>query len=174
MDFNLNKSIEILERTPDVLATLLAGLSDEWIFNNEGGESWSTFDVMGHLIHGEKTDWLARTEIILSDKADKTFAPFDRFAQFEQSKGKTLSQLLDEFRELRKQNLASLTSKNITSEDLADTGIHPVFGAVTLEQLLATWVAHDLGHLAQIARVMAKQYKEEVGPWREFLPILDK
>lgn len=174
MQFNLNKSIEILERTPQVLSTLLNGISDDWIFNNEGGESWSPYDVIGHLIHGEKTDWLMRTTIILSDKTDKTFAPFDRFAQFEESKGKNLSQLLDDFQRLRNQNLAELKSKNITPEDLLKTGIHPSFGNVTLEHLLATWVAHDLGHIAQIARVMAKQYKDEVGPWREFLPILDR
>jgi hypothetical protein len=174
MNFNLTKSLEILERTPQVLTTLLSGLSTEWIQNNEGVDSWSAYDVIGHLIHGEKTDWLVRTEIILSDKADKAFALFDRFAQFEQSKGKTISQLLTEFQELRNKNLAVLKSKGITTEDLRKTGAHPAFGEVTLEQLLATWVAHDLGHIAQIARVMAKQYKEEVGPWREYLPILDR
>lgn len=174
MEFNLNKSIEILERTPQVLEALLTGLSDEWILNNEGDDSWNPFDVIGHLIHGEKTDWLVRTNLILSDKTDKTFAPFDRFAQFENSKGKSISELLKEFQDLRKQNLVALKSKNITTEDLWKTGIHPTFGAVTLEQLLACWVAHDLGHIAQISRVMAKQYKDEVGPWREFLPILDR
>jgi hypothetical protein len=174
MNFDLSKSIEILERSPQVLATLLNGLSNEWIQNNEGGDSWSPYDVMGHLIHGEKTDWMVRTEIILSDKSDKTFALFDRFAQFEESKGKTLSGLLSEFCDLRNQNLIALKSKQITSEDLKKTGMHPAFGSVTLEQLLATWVAHDLGHIAQISRVMAKQYKEEVGPWRAYLPILDR
>lgn len=174
MEFNLNKSIEILERTPQVLEVLLNGLSDDWLQNNEGEETWSPFDVIGHLIHGEKTDWIVRAEIILSNKPDKTFDLFDRFAQFEESKGKTISQLLTEFQDLRSQNLAILKSKNITSEDLSKTGIHQAFGAVTLEQLLATWVAHDLGHIAQIARVMAKQYKNEVGPWREYLPILDR
>lgn len=174
MTFNLTKSIEILERTPLVLKTLLTGLSNDWIHNNEGEETWSAFDVMGHLIHGEKTDWLVRTELILSDKPDKTFAPFDRFAQFEESKGKTTSQLLQEFEQLRTKNLELLKSKAIASEDLHKTGIHPAFGAVTLEQLLACWVAHDLGHIAQISRVMAKQYKDEVGPWRNYLPILDK
>jgi hypothetical protein len=174
MEFNLNKSIEILERTPKVLEVLLNGLSTVWIQNNEGGETWSPFDVVGHLVHGEKTDWIARMEIILSDKPDKTFAPFDRFAQFEESKGKTISQLLTEFQELRNQNLTLLKSKDIQPEDLSKTGIHPTFGEVTLEHLLATWVAHDLGHIAQISRVMAKQYIEEVGPWREFLPILDR
>lgn len=174
MTFNLNQSLEILERTPQVLKTLLSGLSNEWINNNEGEDSWNAFDVVGHLIHGEKTDWLVRTEIILSNGDAKTFATFDRFAQFEQSKEKTISELLEEFQELRKKNLEKLKSKAISTEDLPKTGIHPAFGEVTLEQLLATWVAHDLGHIAQIARVMAKQYKDEVGPWRNYLPILDK
>lgn len=174
MTFNLNKSIEILECTPNVLATFLNGLSDEWILTNEGEDTWSPYDVIGHLIHGEKTDWLVRVNLILSDNQNKTFAPFDRFAQFEESKGKTISALLKEFQELRGNNLSELKSKNITSDDLNKIGIHPTFGNVTLEQLLSTWVAHDLGHIAQIARVMAKQYKDEVGPWREFLPVLDR
>ncbi|WP_284653619.1 DinB family protein [Flavobacterium terrisoli] len=174
MNFNLTNSIEILERTPQVLNSLLNGISHDWIQNNEGENTWSPFDVMGHLIHGEKTDWIVRTEIILSNSAAKTFAPFDRFAQFEESKGKTILQLLEEFEQLRKENLAILKSKNISAEDLQQAGIHPVFGTVTLQHLLATWVAHDLGHIAQICRVMAKQYKIEVGPWREYLPILDK
>lgn len=174
MEFNLSKSIEILDRAPQVLTTFLTGLSDEWIHNNEGEETWSPYDVIGHLIHGEKTDWLVRVNLILSDKEDKTFAPFDRFAQFEESKGKSISELLNEFKELRAKNLSELKSKNITPGDLGKTGIHPTFGNVTLEQLLSTWVAHDLGHIAQIARVMAKQYKDEVGPWREFLPVLDR
>lgn len=174
MVFELNKSIEILERTPRVMSALLDGLNDEWITNNEGPETWTPYDVIGHLIHGEKTDWLVRANIILSDKPNKTFAPFDRFAQFEQSKGKSITQLLKEFQELRNRNLAELRSKNLLPEDLARTGIHPSFGSVTLGHLLATWVAHDLGHIAQITRVMAKQYKDEVGPWREFLPVLDR
>lgn len=174
MEFNLNKSVEILDRTPQVLKTFLTGLSVEWIVTNEGDETWSPYDVIGHLIHGEKTDWLVRANLILSDKVDKTFAPFDRFAQFEESKGKNISELLNEFQALRAKNLSELKSKNITLEGLKKTGVHPTFGNVTLEQLLSTWVAHDLGHIAQIARVMAKQYKDEVGPWREFLPILDR
>lgn len=174
MNFNLTNSIEILERTPQVLYSLLNGINNEWINNNEGEETWSPFDVMGHLIHGEKTDWIARLEIIFSDSSAKSFTPFDRFAQFEESKGKTIQQLLEEFDQLRKQNLIHLKSKNISEQDLRRTGIHPAFGTVTLEHLLATWVAHDLGHIAQICRVMAKQYKTAVGPWREYLPILDK
>ncbi|MEO5778127.1 MAG: DinB family protein [Flavobacterium sp.] len=174
MEFNLSKSIEILERTPQVLTTLLSGLSNEWIQNNEGEETWSPYDVIGHLIQGEKTDWIVRTEIILSNEADKNFALFDRFAQFEESKGKTISDLLNEFQELRTKNLIALQSRQITPDDLQQTGIHPAFGEITLENLLATWVAHDLGHIAQIARVMAKQYKNEVGPWTEYIPILNR
>lgn len=173
MNFHLTKAIEILERTPQVLTSLLNGLSSDWIQNNEGGETWSPFDVVGHLIYGEQTDWMIRAEIILSDKSVKNFAPFDRFAQFEKSRGKSISQLLDEFQNLRKQNLIVLKSKDLKSDDLKKIGIHPAFGEVTLQQLLAAWVAHDLGHIAQISRVMAKQYKEEVGPWREYIPILD-
>jgi len=169
--FSLNKSLEILTRTPDVLDSLLHGISTDWSHVNEGGESWSPYDVVGHLIHGEKTDWITRLEIILHAH-DKRFAPFDRFAQFDDSKGKTLETLLAEFRELRAENLKKVKSLNLTSKDFAKTGIHPVFGEVTVQQLLATWVAHDLNHLGQIARVMAKQYTEEVGPWREYLGIL--
>jgi len=172
MKFNLPQAIEVLERTPIVLDTLLHGLSTEWTTNNEGGDTWSPYDVMGHLIHGEKTDWTQRMEIILSQGDNKTFASFDRFAQFEESKGKTLTQLLDEFKTAKQYNLAILKSKNLTGSDLTKTGTHPMFGTVTLEQLLATWVAHDLNHIAQISRVMAKQYKEEVGPWIEYLRIL--
>ena len=172
MKFNLEQAIEIIERTPIVLETLLKGLSAEWIENNEGGDTWSPYDVIGHLIHGEKTDWSQRMEIILSKDSNKTFASFNRFAQFEESKGKTITQLLDEFKVARQKNLAFLKSKNLTENDLNKTGIHPVFGEVTLEQLLATWVAHDLNHVAQISRVMAKQYQKEVGPWIEYLRIL--
>ncbi len=169
--FSLNKSLEILTRTPDVLDSLLHGISDDWSRVNEGGETWSPYDVVGHLIHGEKTDWIPRMQIILVGE-DKRFAPFDRFAQFENSKGKSLNELLLEFRDLREHNLEMITSSNLDVEDFKKVGIHPVFGEVTLQQLLATWVAHDLNHLAQIARVMAKQFTVEVGPWREFLGIL--
>jgi hypothetical protein len=174
MTFNINSAIEILERTPRVLTSMLDGLSHEWINNNEGEQTWSPFDVVGHLIHGEKTDWMVRAEIILSGREPKTFKPFDRFAQFEQSKGKTLTQLLEEFQYLRMKNLTVLKSKSLSPHDFKKTGIHPTFGEVTLEQLLSTWVAHDLGHIAQISRVMAKQYKNEVGPWNAYLPVLDR
>ncbi len=172
MDFKLDNTIEILERTPGVIEDLLKGLSPEWVMNNEGNDTWSPYDILGHLIHGEKTDWIVRMDIILSHSDDKTFQPFDRFAQFEQSKGKTLQQLIDEFKELRKHNIAILISKKISDSTLNKTGIHPAFGTVTLSQLLSTWVVHDLSHIAQIARVMAKQYKTAVGPWQAYLPIL--
>jgi len=174
MKFDLEKSIEILERTPFVLEAMLSGLSDEWILNNEGPDTWSPFDIMGHLIHGEKTDWIPRLEIIFSAKTDKTFEPFDRFAQFETSKGKSLKQLIDEFKELRKQNIQILVSKELTEDKLNQQGIHPTFNQVTLRQLLSTWVVHDLNHIAQISRVMAKQYKFEVGPWKEYLKIVNQ
>jgi uncharacterized damage-inducible protein DinB len=172
MIFNLNNSIEILERTPQILEIQLKGLSEVWTHSNEGEETWSVFDVVGHLIHGEKTDWIPRLETILSNDTNKTFAPFDRFAMFAESKEKTLHQLLEEFKTIRRHNLTVLKSKNITENDYSKKGIHPVFGEVTLSQLLSCWVAHDLNHLAQINRVMAKQYKDEVGPWIEFLRVL--
>ena len=174
MDFNLDKSIEILERTPVVLEKMLSGLSDEWVMNNEGKDTWSPFDVVGHLIHGEKTDWVIRMEIILSDKANKKFVPFDRFAQLKDNKGKKLAQLLKEFARLRKKNIQILKAKKLTKKDLNKTGIHPEFGRVTLEELLATWVTHDLTHIGQMVRVMAKQYKKATGPWSEYLPLLNK
>ena len=171
MEFSITKSIEILERTPQVLIKLTEGLSPVWTQTNEGSNTWSVYDVIGHLLHGEKTDWIIRTEIILSE-GDKNFTPFDRFAQFEISKGKTLTRLLEEFSTARANNIQKLRSLNISHLDLAKTGIHPTFGTVTLAQLLATWVVHDLDHIAQISRIMAKQYKEQTGPWIEFLKIL--
>ena len=165
MEYAIDKALPILEKTPALLKLWLQGLSDEWIVNNEGGDTWSVYDVVGHLIHGERTDWMARIRKTLSD-TDKEFVPFDRFAQFDQ--------LLDEFATIRKQNLEEFRSLNISEQVLSKTGIHPSFGTVTLRQLLSTWVAHDLSHIAQIARVMAKQYKEEVGPWVEYLSIMKR
>ncbi len=172
MEFSLIKSIEILERTPETLIQLLQNLHIDWTSNNEGVDTWSAYDVIGHLIHGDKTDWVIRAEIILSNRNEKHFQTFDRFAQFEDSKGKTLPQLLTEFKTIRKANIERLRNLNITDEDLKKTGIHPSFGTVTLAQLIATWVVHDLDHISQIARVMAKQYKDEVGPWIAYLKIL--
>ncbi len=174
MEFELKKSLEILERTPSVLEYLLRGISEEWSMNDEGEETFSPYDVIGHLIHGERTDWMVRLEIILSDSKDKTFEPYDRFAQFEESDGIPLNELLTQFKVLRDRNIRILLSKNITEQDLNKTGIHPELGRVTLRQLISTWTVHDLAHLAQISRVMAKQYTEEVGPWREYLGILNR
>lgn len=174
MQFDLSKSIEVLERTPTVLKTMLANLSPDWVFSNEGPDTWSPYEVIGHLIHCEKTDWMVRARIILSDQEDKTFEPFDRFAQLRAGKEKSLEELLEEFQALREKNLETLKSMQIDEEKLERTGIHPAFGEVKLAQLLSCWTAHDLGHIVQIARVMAKQYKEEVGPWAEYLSVLHK
>ena len=173
MQYSLQRSYEILERTPAVLTTLLAGLGDDWIMNNEGPETFSPFDVLGHLIHGEKTDWVARAKMILEFGNTKIFVPWDRFAQYEESKGKTLQQLLDAFAIIRKENMEWFKALNLAESDLDKTGIHPKLGEVTLRNLLATWVVHDLTHIAQITRVMAKQYKTEMGPWPDFFRILN-
>ncbi|HNO89632.1 MAG TPA: DinB family protein [bacterium] len=155
-----------------ILTAWLDGLSPEWTSANEGPDTWSAYDIVGHLIHGEKTDWITRAEIILSDQPDKTFKPFDRFAQFEDSKNKTLRQLLTSFDELRAKNIKKLQSLNISEQNLNRTGIHPAFGTVTLVQLLSTWAVHDLDHISQIARVLAKRYKDDTGPWVAYLKIL--
>jgi hypothetical protein len=173
MQFNINSALQILERTPGVVETMLENLPDEWIMNNEGGDSWSAYDVVGHYIHGEKTDWIPRMQIILSDNKEKQFAPFDRFAQFSDNKGKSLGELIAEFKKSRNENLQYLKSIRFSDELLNRTGIHPKFGSVTLKQLLSTWVVHDLTHIYQISRVMAKQYESEVGPWKEFLGVLN-
>ena len=172
MKFSLEKSIHILDRTPAVLKTLLRNLPEDWTAPNEGPDTWSPYDVVGHLIHGEKTDWIPRARIILEQGEKQPFTPFDRFAQFVESKGKTLNQLLDEFESHRTDNIKTLKALNITEADLTKTGIHPEFGAVTLENLLAAWVVHDLGHIHQISRVMAKQYTNEVGPWTQYMGVL--
>ena len=174
MEFNLQRGIEILERTPVVLDTLLRDLPKDWTHNNEGENTWSPFDVVGHLLHGEKTDWIERTNIILKNDLNIAFTPFNRFAQFEDSKGKTINNLLDEFAELRKTNLEILKNLDVSERNFEHIGRHPNLGKVTLKQLLASWVAHDLGHIAQITRVMAKQYKDEVGPWKQYMGVLNK
>jgi hypothetical protein len=173
MKYSLEKSYEILERTPVVLKTLLTGLSDDWIINNEGPETFSPYDVVGHLIHGEKTDWRERATMILEHGISKTFIPYDRFAQYKESKGKTLKQLLNEFEELRKENMKWFRALSLSEIELDKQGMHPVLGQVTLRQLLSTWVIHDLTHIAQATRVMAKQYKGEMGPWVEFFRIMN-
>ena len=169
--FNLTEAVEILERTPAVLEQLLSGLSESWIHNNEGEKTWSPFDILGHLVHGEKTDWITRAKLVLQNN-QQTFEPFDRFAQFESSKGKTITDLLVEFKTLRSKNLDILKNMNISEDDLLKTGIHPNLGQVNLRELLSTWTVHDLGHIRQMTRVMAKQYKQELGPWEKYLPVV--
>ncbi len=172
MNFDLEKSIELLERTPQVYKVLLSNLKSDWGIINEGSGTWSAFDIIGHLIHGENTDWIPRAELILSSKEIPTFEPFDRFAQKGISKDKTLDQLLDEFEVLRKQNLIKLKSWDLKNEELDKKGKHPDLGAVTLRQLISTWTIHDIGHLNQLSRVMIKHYKEDVGSWGEYSKIL--
>ena len=174
MNFDLDKSLAVLERTPGVLRSLLADLPEDWTRGNEGPETWSPFDVVGHLVVAEETDWMPRARVILAQGPDRTFPPFDRFRHLRENKNKPLGELLDRFEELRVRNLADLGALDLGPRELALTGEHPEFGSVTLAQLLATWVAHDLGHLAQATRVMAKQYREAVGPWRAYLPVLDR
>lgn len=174
MEFKLHEAIQILEKTPALLTGLLADLPEGFTHNNEGPDTWSPYDVIGHLIQGEKVDWISRAKIILSDQNDIPFEPFDRFAQFDNSKGKSLEQLLSEVAELRRDNLVSLKAMQIGENDLNKKGIHPELGETTLRQLLSTWVAHDLGHIIQITRVMAKQYTEEVGPWTKYLSLFHK
>ncbi len=174
MHFDLPTGVAVLERTPRALHALLGGLPDAWTTPNEGPGTFSAFDNLGHLIHGERTDWIPRARLILSRAQDRRFPPVDRFAHYRESEGKSLAELLDEFSRLRAENLATLAGWQLTDADLELAGEHPAFGRVTLRQLLATWVAHDLGHLAQSARVMAKQYRDAVGPWRAYLPILDR
>lgn len=174
MEFDVAHGTVVLERTPATLRAMLAGLPAAWTDATEGGETWSPYIVVGHLIHGERTDWVPRAEIILAQGDDRRFTPYDRFAQFEESQGKSLADLLDELARLRASNLETLRSWDLTDITLALEGVHPEFGAVTLRQLLSTWVAHDLGHIAQVARVMARQYRDEVGPWRAYLSIMNR
>jgi hypothetical protein len=172
MRFDLERSIEVLNRTPTVLESMLHGLGDQWVRATEGPETFSPFDVVGHLIDGEETDWMPRARIILAQGADPRFEPYDRYRHRARNAGRTLHALLGEFAKLRANNLAVLRSWKLTAQQLALPGNHPSLGRVTLEQLLAAWVVHDLGHVAQVARVMAKQYVDEVGPWVPFLPVL--
>ncbi len=173
MQYRLDQAIEILSRTPGTLRALLDGLSDPWAQATEGGETWSPFDVVGHLIHGERTDWIPRARLVLDHGERQVFEPFDRFAQERESQGKSLEQLLDEFQALRAENVQTLKSWSLTEDDLDSRGRHPEFGPVTLRQHLSTWVVHDLGHIAQAVRAMAKQYADQVGPWKTYLRILN-
>ena len=174
MTFDLDQAVAVLERTPAVFRALLAGLPEAWTAPNEGPDTFSAFANLGHVIHGERADWIPRAQIILAHGASRAFDPYDRFAQVHESAGKGVVQLLDELAALRTQNLATLRGWHLTEAQLDLAGQHPALGPVTLRQLLATWVAHDLGHVAQTSRVMAKQYRDAVGPWRAYLPILDR
>jgi hypothetical protein len=168
----VGECLAILTRTPGTLDALLRDLPDGWTAINEGPGTWSPYVVIGHLIHGEKTDWMPRLEIILERGTKRPFDPFDREAQLREDPGKSLSLLLDEFSTLRQQNLERLRGLNLGPEQLAMQGMHPALGTVTMRQLLATWTAHDLGHMVQVTRVMAKRYKQEVGPWAQFLSVM--
>ena len=174
MDFQLPYVLELLSATPELLSGCFKHLPGDYSNKNEGSGTWSPFDVLGHLVHGEKTDWIPRARIILEEGEDRPFDPFDRFAMLDSSKGKTVDDLLAEFTELRKRNLQTLRSWNLTTADLQKTGTHPALGRVTLEQLLSTWVVHDFDHLTQIFRTAAKQLDKEVGPWRAYLSILSE
>jgi hypothetical protein len=172
MEFSIDQTIAVFARTPATLNALLRDLPEEWTHANEGPSTWSSFDVVGHLIHGEQTDWLVRTHLILDHGESRAFEKFDREAQFRDSAGKTLPELLDEFAHLRAENLAELRLLNLQPEQLALRGRHPALGTVTLSELLASWPAHDMTHLHQISRILAHQYRDAVGPWVKFMGVL--
>ena len=172
MRFDLDKATEILRQTPYTLQRMLDGLSDEWTASSEDKENWAPYDVVGHLIHGEETDWIPRAEIVLGQEPNRTFDKYDRLAQFEKSRGNPLGDLLTEFAHLRSVNLERLAGWQLTDEQLQLTATHPALGEVTLEQLLAAWVVHDLNHIRQIATCMARKYETAVGPWKQYLSIL--
>lgn len=174
MEFELAHAIDILRRTPATLNSFLRDLPEPWLVRNEGPDTWSPYDVIGHLIHGEETDWIPRAKIILEHGETRAFEPFDRVAMFEKSAGKSIGELLDTFAQLRAANVRELESLNLTVDLLNKRGLHPELGVVTLKQLLATWVVHDLGHIRQVARVMSKQYRDAVGPWEAYLSILEE
>lgn len=171
-EFSLADAVAVLTRTPAALDALLRGLPHIWVRSNEGKDTWSAFDIVGHLIVGERTDWMQRARIILESGEARSFDPFDRFAQERESQGKSLEQLLNEFARLRRDNLAALQGLNLQPEDLARRGRHPALGVVTLSELLATWAIHDLTHLHQLSRVLAYQYHDAVGPWSAYLGVL--
>jgi hypothetical protein len=170
-EFNMADAVAVLTRTPSTLNALLRGLPDIWVSSTEGENTWSAFDIVGHLIVGERTDWMPRVRLILRFGEARAFDLFDRSAQFKESRGKSLEQLLDDFARLRAENLAALEALNLQPQDFIRRGTHPAFGSVTLAQLLATWAAHDLTHLHQISRVMAHQYRDAVGPWTAYLGV---
>jgi hypothetical protein len=174
MDFRVDRAVELLSRTPATLRALLAGVSDAWVRSDEGPETWSPFVTVGHLTYAEEFNWIPRARTILEHGESHVFEPFDRFAQFERYKSLSLAELLDAFAERRRESLAALAAMKLTPERLALRGTHPDFGAVTLGQLLATWTVHDMNHLGQIVQTMAKQYRDAIGPWRRFVPIVDR
>jgi len=174
MNFTLSRTIEVLEQTPATLRALLGNLSEFWTLNNYGEKTFSPFDVVGHLIHAERTNWLPRLRCILERGESQPFPLFDRYAMYETSRGKTMGILLEEFAAIRAQKLETLRGMNVTDSQLDQRGTHPDFGAVTARQLLSTWTVHDLNHLSQIAKSMAFQYRQDVGPWRAFLSILPR
>lgn len=170
----MTHALHILERTPAVFRALLAGLPGDWTAPNEGPDTFSAFDNVAHMIELERTDWIPRARMILEQGENRTFQPVDRFAHYEKSRGRSMTELLDEFARLRSENIDTLQGWSVTDAQLALEGEHPALGSVSLRQLLATWVVHDLSHLAQTSRVLAKQYRDAVGPWRTFLPVLDR
>ena len=172
MGFELQQTIALLSRTPSALNALLRDLPDAWTVHNEGDKSWSPYDIVGHLIHGERTDWMPRARMILEQGENRAFDPFDRLAQERESQGKSLTKLLDEFGNVRSENLDALRAMSLKPADFERRGRHPALGVVTLSQLLATWAVHDLTHLHQVSRVMAYQYREVVGPWSAYLGVL--
>ena len=174
MEFQIDEAIEILERTPKVLDSLLSGLTDSWTTCDEGDATWSAFDIVGHLIEGEKYNWIPRIETIISKGETEIFPPFDRFSQLQQNSEKTMELLLVEFTELRSISLVRLEKLVDSQTDINQTGLHPEFGRVKLREQISTWIAHDLDHISQIARVMAKRYKVDVGPWQSYLRILNQ
>jgi hypothetical protein len=172
MEHNLQQTMSLLTRTPAALNALLRGLPETWTMRNEGEGSWSVFDVVCHLIDGERVNWLPRARMLLQSGESRTFEAFDRLGHLREGRGKSLEQLLDEFARLRSENLGELSALNLRQEDLERRGRHPAFGVVTLSELLATWATHDLTHLHQISRIMAHQYRNAVGPWSAYLGVL--
>lgn len=172
MKQNLEHTVSLLSRTPAALNALLRDLPEAWTLGNEGEKTWSPFDVLGHLIHGERTDWMPRVKLILQFGQERAFEPFDRWGQQRESQGKSLGQLLDEFAQLRTENLRELRALNLQPADFDRRGRHPALGVVAMSELLSAWVGHDLTHLHQISRTMAHQYREAVGPWSKFLGVL--
>lgn len=174
MELQLEHAKDILRRTPSTLNLLLQDLAEPWLMTNEGPDTWRPYDIVGHLIHAEEADWIPRAKMILEHGDSRAFTPFNREAMFEQSKGKSIGELLETFARMRAETLQQLDELHLTPELLEKRGLHPELGSVTLSQLLATWVVHDLGHIAQITRVMSKQYGDAVGPWKAYLPVLTR